>query len=348
MRVLVTGGAGFIGSHTCVVLLEKGYEIIVLESFANSHEKTIKSLLEIVKLKKTINGKHIEILRADIRDEEILDKLFSDSHKLARPIQAVFHFAGLKSVRESFNNPILYWDVNVNGAIKLLRVMDKYNCRTIIFSSSATIYGLSDKPLLETSEIKPINPYGKTKAAVEQLLNDIYCRNSDSWRIANLRYFNPLGAHPSGMIGESPMGIPNNIFPYITQVAVGKLEKLTIFGRDWPTIDGTGVRDYIHIMDLAEGHLAALEYLLEGNSKIVNINLGTGLGTSVLELINTFELVNNINIPYEISSRRKGDVATLIADNNLALSCLKWTPKRSLKKMCSDGWKWELFNNTNK
>ena len=343
MKVLVTGGAGFIGSHTCLALLEKGYEVIVLDSFVNSKQESLKRVIEILKCKKI--NKNIKIIKGDIRDKNILDELFSNAKRTGKPFQAVVHFAGLKSVKDSVFNPLLYWDVNVDGSINLLRVMNKYRCRTIVFSSSATIYGLSNKKALkEDTEIMPINPYGRTKAAIEKLLNDLYISNPVEWKIANLRYFNPIGAHESGMIGESPMGVPNNIFPYITQVAAGKLDKLKIFGNDWPTLDGTGVRDYIHVMDLAEGHILALEHLLESKSKIINLNIGTGIGTSVLELVKTFERVNDIRIPLMFSTKRIGDCSSVIADNTRAISVLNWTPKRNLSQMCIDGWHWQSSN----
>ena len=344
-KILVTGGAGFVGSHTCLVLLENGYEIIIYDSFANSNRKSLDRIIDILNLKIKYRKPKIQIIKGDIRDEIKLNALFLESKESGMPIEAVIHFAGLKSVEQSVFNPLLYWDVNVNGSLKLFEVMNRYNCRTIIFSSSATIYDVkNDKPLSEDSEIKPINPYGKTKASIEQILNDIYCSCSSKWRIANLRYFNPIGAHPSGLIGEAPIGKPSNIFPYITQVATGNLDRLKIFGNDWPTVDGTGVRDYIHVMDIAEGHIAAMEYLQNGKPKIINLNLGTGLGTSVLELINIFQRVNSLEIPYEISSRRKGDLAHVVADNSLAISCLKWSPKRSIEQMCIDGWKWQSLN----
>ena len=345
MKVLVTGGAGFIGSHACLALLQNGYEVIVIDSYLNSHKKSIERVIEIMSKKTEIQKINLEIVKADIRDEKALDQIFLKCQSSRNPIEAVLHFAGLKSVNESVLLPLRYWDINVNGSLNLLRVMSKYECRTIVYSSSATIYGLSDhQPLKENSEIKPINPYGTTKATVERLLHDIYNSQPDKWRITNLRYFNPIGAHSSGMIGESPLLIPNNIFPYITQVAAGRIDKLTIFGNNWPTIDGTGVRDYIHVMDVAEGHIFALEYLFKSDSQIINLNLGTGKGTSVLELINTFERVNNIEIPIEFGERRIGDCSTEIADNSLALSCLNWLPKRSLEEMCSDGWKWQSLN----
>ena len=345
MRILVTGGAGFIGSHTCLSLLEKGYEVVVIDSFVNGHQKSLERVIDILRLNKTIKNINIKIVNADIRDENALDRLFFDYQKSDKPIQAVIHFAGLKSVNESVSQPMKYWDVNVKGSINLLRVMDRYKCRTIVFSSSATIYAKStDCPLTENSEIKPINPYGKTKVAIEEILNDIYLSDPGEWKISSLRYFNPIGAHPSGIIGESPKGVPNNIFPYITQVAAGTLNKLTVFGNDWPTLDGTGIRDYIHIMDVAEGHIATLNYLNESKKQIINLNLGTGLGTSVLELIETFERVNNLKIPIHFSERRIGDACSVIANNNLALSTLGWKPKRILEDMCRDGWKWQSLN----
>ena len=345
MKILVTGGGGFIGSHTCLALLEKGNEIVVIDSFVNSHKKSLERVINLLKVKKKIDNVDIKITKADIRDENILDKIFLDHKNTGKPIEAVIHFAGLKSVKESVLNPLHYWNVNVNGSLNIFRVMTKYNCRTIVFSSSATIYSiLNDKPLKEDTEIKPINPYGRTKVAIENILNDIYDSQPEGWKIANLRYFNPIGAHPSGLIGEAPVGVPSNIFPYLTQVATGKLEKLSIFGNDWPTFDGTAIRDYIHVMDLADGHISALEYLIKNKNQIVNVNLGTGVGTSVLELVNTFERVNNVKIPFEYAGRRVGDSCSVIADNNLAISCLGWSPKRSLEEMCEDGWKWQSLN----
>ena len=345
MRILVTGGSGFIGSHTCLLLLEKGHDIIVLDSYVNSNKNSLRRVVDLVKSNLKTKEINIQVIKGDIRDEKVLENLFFECQNSCNPIKAVIHFAGLKSVKESVFNPLLYWDINVNGSINLLRVMDEYQCRTIVFSSTAAIYRLSNKKLLlEDNEIKPNSPYGNTKAVVEQLLNNIFCSSSQKWKIVNLRYFNPIGSHPSGMIGEAPNGIPNNLFPFITQVAAGARDYLKVFGGDWPTKDGTGVRDYIHVMDLAEGHIAALEYLISENPQIINLNLGTGIGTSVLELIDRFELVNQIKIPYEIYSRREGDVASVIADNSLALSCLDWSPKRSIEQMCADGWKWQQLN----
>ena len=342
MRILVTGGAGFIGSHTCLSLLEKGYEVNVIDSFVNSKEESLQNVKKIIENK---NSAHLKIIKGDIRDEKILNSIFIDSKKSKKPIEAVIHFAGLKSVNESINNSLKYWDANVGGTLNLLKVMKINNFRTIVFSSSAAIYGKNNKnPLREDATINPVNPYGRTKAAIEEILKDLNSYSSMSWRIANLRYFNPIGAHSTGLIGENPIGVPSNIFPYINQVAAGILDELSIFGNDWQTIDGTGVRDYIHVMDIAEGHISALEYLLKSEDTSLTINLGTGIGTSILELINTFEETNKVKIPFKFTHRREGDLGKVVADNSLAISLLKWMPKRDLKKMCSDGWKWQLFN----
>ncbi len=345
MKILVTGGAGFIGSHTCLALLEKGFEVIVLDSYINSHRRSLQRVIDIFKLKNKTKIIPLQIISADVRDEKVLDELFSNYQKNGNPIQAVIHFAGLKSVNESVKYPLLYWDANVNSAIILLRIMNKYKCRTFVFSSSATIYDFSnDNPLKENTLINPANPYGSTKATIERLLNDIYESKSDEWKIINLRYFNPIGAHPSGLIGENPIGVPNNLFPFITQVASRKLEKLTVFGNDWPTSDGTGVRDFIHVVDVAEGHISALEYLLKNQPQIINLNLGTGKATSVLQLVKTFERVNDIEIPLQFAGRRLGDSCKVVADNSLAISCLDWFPHRDLDQMCIDGWKWQFLN----
>ena len=275
--------------------------------------------------------------------------MFFKAETEGEPFDAVLHFAGLKSVNESVSSPLEYWDSNLKGLITLLQSMNKYNCKTIIFSSSASIYDSKNEILLkETFPIKPINPYGRTKQTIEVILNDIFDSAPNEWRIANLRYFNPIGAHESGMIGESPLGIPNNIFPSINKVAEGKMDYISIYGNDWPTKDGTGVRDYIHVMDLAEGHLAALNFLKENETQIISINLGTGLGTSVLELINEFQDANNIKLPYKFIERRLGDVSSVIADNSLAIKLLNWVPKRSLKEMCIDGWKSQQYAKNNK
>ena len=343
--ILVTGGAGFIGSHTCLTLLENGYFINVVDTFQNSSPKSLERVKQFLKSKNLDVSERIQIFQIDIRDENSLKNIFIEASNLGYPIQSVIHFAGLKAVAESVENPLLYWDNNVKGAITLLKVMEQNNCKTIVFSSSATIYGYAgDESIVEASKISPINPYGSTKAAIENLLNDVFNKNKTDWKIANLRYFNPIGAHPSGLIGESPLGEANNIFPIILDVAIRKNEFFKVFGKEWPTNDGTGVRDYIHVVDLAEGHLKTLEYLERNHAQILNLNLGTGIGTSVLDLIKSFEKVNNIKIPYKIVEPRKGDASFVVADNNLAKKILNWNPKRTIEDACLDGWKWRCSN----
>ena len=280
--------------------------------------------------------------------------IFLESLENKNIIKGVIHFAGLKSVSESIANPLLYWDINVGGSNNLLKVMNKYNCKTLVFSSSATIYGNQNKkPIKETENINPLNPYGNTKAVVEKLLFDIAGCNDNNlvknkspngWRIARLRYFNPVGAHFSGKIGESPNGDPNNLFPYICQVAVGKEKLLKIFGSDWQTNDGTGVRDYIHVMDLADGHIAALQYLFKSEPQLITLNLGTGKGTSVLKVLKTFEEITNKSIPFVIVNRRPGDAAVAIADVQMAKNYINWQAKFSLNEMCKSAWKWQVLN----
>ena len=339
--ILVTGGCGFIGSHTCLSLLETGYNLIVVDSNINSSPGSIESIKNILLLKGLDIKKKITFFKGDIREVSFLKDVFKFAKNNISTIDAVIHFAGLKAVGDSVNVPSLYWDVNVGGSLSLLKVMGEYGCRSIVFSSSASIYGNnSEKSLLETSNIIPCNPYSRTKQTVENILDDIFNASKDKWRIAILRYFNPIGAHCSGLIGEDPNDKPNNLFPYICAVALGKFDKLNVYGKDWPTPDGTGIRDYIHVMDLAESHLSALNYILESNPQIIKLNIGTGRGTSVLDLINTFIKVNGCEVPYIFSKRRKGDVPILVANNNLALSKLGWHPKRNLEDMCKDGWKW--------
>tara|TARA_B100000674_G_C37825552_1_gene907925 strand:- start:45 stop:1109 length:1065 start_codon:yes stop_codon:yes gene_type:complete len=342
--ILVTGGAGFIGSHTCLSLLKKGYQLYVIDSFINSSKDSLNKVLDTLKIYNIDAKKNMKIIVGDIKDKILLRKVFEESRKDKKPINSVIHFAGLKSVAESVRNPIMYWNANVTSSLNLFEIMIEFNCTTIVFSSSATIYGLFDKgPIKENGVIQPINPYGNTKYAIETLLKDIFGSNKNM-KIANLRYFNPVGAHYLGLIGEDPKGIPNNIFPLITKVAVGKFDKLKIYGNDWPTRDGTGVRDYIHVMDLAEGHIRMLEFLLSNDPQILNVNLGTGVGTSVLELIETFKEVNNVDIPYEIVGRRSGDVAEIIADNNLAKELINWIPTKNLREICKDGFNWQINN----
>ncbi len=341
-KILVTGGCGFIGSHTSYLLAKSGIKVIILDSNINSSEKVI-NCIQFLLSKELATNQNLEFVKGDIRDEILVKQIFEKAKHNNEPISSVIHFAGLKSVAESVSNPLKYWDANVQGSIKLLQVMDQYECRTIVFSSSATIYGVSDGSLLsEKSPLNPCNPYGDTKYVIERLLEDIFVNSNQNWKIANLRYFNPIGAHESGLIGENPVGTPNNIFPILTKVAIGEIPKIQIYGTDWPTHDGTGIRDYIHVMDLAYGHIKALEFLEKNNSQMLNINLGTGKGTSVLDLINIFQRVNNVNIDYEFTKRRKGDYGIVVADNSLAKKVLNWSAKRSIDDMCRDGWRWQL------
>ena len=343
--ILLTGGNGYIGTHTCVSFLKKNYKIIVLDSNVNSSPISLKRVKEIFKLRKN-SQENIIFEKGDIRNEIFLRNVFINAIKRNSPIKAVVHFAGLKSVKDSVIDPLSYWDSNLFGALCLLKVMNKYKCKTIVFSSSAAIYGKNIKnPIEEISLIKPISPYGDTKVAVEKILENLFLSDTKhEWRIANLRYFNPIGAHHTGLIGENPYDVPSNIFPYICGVAIGKYKKLNIFGNDWPTKDGTGVRDYIHVMDLADSHLSAMEFLLNNEPQIINLNIGTGIGTSVLELVKIFEKVNNCIIPFDFYDRRLGDVAQLIANNKNAIYKLNWKPKKSLEDMCRDGWKWKKLN----
>jgi len=339
--VLVTGGTGFIGSHTSLVLLQIGYEIIIVDSLKNSSKNVINNINNI----RNKNNK-VHFFEGDLRDKHFLKKVFAMSNDMGKRIEAVIHFAGYKAVGESVLKPLKYWNNNVFGTINLLEIMTEFNCKTLIFSSSATVYGFSENSKIsEDLKIEPINPYGNTKHAIEKLLEDCYLSETDKWKIISLRYFNPIGAHKSGKIGENPKGITNNIFPLINKVASGDLSYLNVFGKDWNTYDGTCVRDYIHVMDLAEGHVKALEYLLDSeNSSIQYLNLGTGKGTSVLDLIDIFKRVNNVNIPFVFTERRKGDVGTVIAENNKAKKLLNWLPSRDIEQMCIDGWLWHCNN----
>ncbi|WP_392346885.1 UDP-glucose 4-epimerase GalE [Parasynechococcus sp.] len=335
-NLLITGGAGFIGSHTCVALLEAGHELVVLDDFSNSSPVALERAQEL-------GGASIECVAGDIRDTRLLKALFENAQTARTPIDAVIHFAGLKSVRESVSDPLRYWDVNVCGSRALLAAMAPH-CKTLVFSSTSTIYGEPTQfPLVETMAPAPIHPYAQSKLAVEQLLNALAAKGS--WRIANLRYFNPVGAHPSGRIGEDPLGIPNNLFPFITQIAAGRLENLKVFGNDYPTPDGTGIRDYIHVMDLAEAHAHALEHLLRALPKTaLTLNLGTGTGLTVLDVVRGFEQATGITIPYTICARREGDVPRLECSPQLAEHKLGWTAKRCLDEMCRDGWTWQSAN----
>jgi len=329
--VLVTGGAGYIGSHTCVELLSADFDVVVLDNFCNSKPASIQRVEKIA-------GKTITLIEGDVRDKNCLNRLFS-GHK----IDAVIHFAGLKAVGDSVKNPLAYYDNNVTGSILLLEVMAAHAVKNIVFSSSATVYGFSDdKPIPETAPLSPFNPYGHNKRMVEQVLADLSVADAH-WNIALLRYFNPVGAHASGEIGEDPNGVPNNLMPYISQVAVGKREYLNVFGDDYPTIDGTGVRDYIHVVDLALGHLAALN-ALANNCGLLTVNLGAGRGYSVLELVHAFESATGKNIPYKMVGRRAGDIASYFADASLAKNVLGWQTTKSLADICRDAWQWQSKN----
>lgn len=330
MLILVTGGAGYIGSHTCLALLNNGHKVIVLDNLSNSHPESLKRV-------ETLTNKSIAFIEGDVRSSEDLTRIF----KIYK-FDAVIHFAGLKAVGESVADPIRYYQNNLAGSINLFDEMNKAGVKKLVFSSSATVYGDPEYlPIDENHPTNPKNPYGKSKLFVEQMLADI--SNADpEWRIAILRYFNPVGAHKSGMIGESPLSIPNNLMPFITQVALGLREKLNIWGNDYLTSDGTGVRDYIHVEDLAEGHIKALEALSEFN--ILKINLGTGSGSSVLEILKTFEKVSNKNIPYEFKGRRAGDVAQSYADPSYAKRIIGWTATKNIDDMCRDTWNWSQKN----
>ncbi len=341
-NLLITGGAGFIGSHTALVLLEAGHRLVVLDSYANSSPEALR---RVAKLAGPAAANRLMVIEGDIRSEQDLDQAFSACSMVdGKPADAVIHFAGLKAVGESVSEPLRYWDVNVSGSHHLLSAMQGHGCRSLVFSSSATLYGYPETvPIPETAAIAPINPYGHSKAAVEQLLADV-AASEPGWRIARLRYFNPVGAHPSGRIGEDPSGIPNNLFPFVSQVAVGRREQLQVFGGDWPTPDGSGVRDYIHVMDLAEGHKAALDVLLAEDPQLLTLNLGSGHGHSVLEVAAAFETASGRPVPLEIVERRPGDAAITVADPSLATKRLGWRTSRSLNDMCRDGWAWQSAN----
>lgn len=331
MHVLVTGGAGYIGSHAIVELDAAGHEITVVDSLINSSAEAIRRVEKIIK-------KPIPFHQFDLRDRENLDALLTEN-----TFDAVIHFAGLKAVGESVEKPLEYYENNIDSTLVLLAAMQSHNVKNLIFSSSATVYGLpSELPLRETSQVGTgiTNPYGQTKYMLEQILRDVASANAD-WSITLLRYFNPIGAHKSGTIGEDPSGIPNNLLPYVSQVAVGKRDKVSVFGGDYDTPDGTGVRDYIHVVDLARGHVAALEHRQPGSSVY---NLGTGSGVSVLDIIHAFEKASSKTIPYEIVARRPGDVAACYADCSLATKELGWKAERSLEDACADSWRWQSQN----
>lgn len=342
-KVLITGGCGYIGSHTALVFLERGFEVIIVDSNINSSPKVIEKIKNLLEYESIYIGGKLKFFHGDIKDYDFLKNIFISEKNNGKSIDFVIHFAGLKSVRESFENPLGYWMENVYGTINLLKIMTEVDCKNIVFSSSATIYGYSKTYLMnEKTKISPVNPYGETKATVEKVLDNIFLSYPDKWKIAKLRYFNPIGAHNSGLLGEEPYENLNNIFPIIMKVAAKRLEHINVFGDNWPTKDGTCIRDYIHVMDVAEGHFSALDYLYKNKSQNLELNLGTGKGTSVLELINIFQRANGVKIPFKISKKRKGDVPIIVADNQLAKSVLNWEPKRTLDQMCKDGWNWEL------
>ncbi|HML35911.1 MAG TPA: UDP-glucose 4-epimerase GalE [Bacillota bacterium] len=331
MSILVTGGAGYIGSHTCVRLLDAGYQIIVIDNLCNSN-------LEAIRRIKEITGRDFRFYQEDLRSEKALDGIFKENE-----IDSAIHFAGLKAVGESVAQPLRYYENNLISTLNLLRTMDKYSVKKLVFSSSATVYGDPHAvPITEDFPLSATNPYGMTKLMIENILKDLY-RADKGWGIALLRYFNPVGAHESGLIGEDPSGIPNNLMPYIAQVSIGKLEKLKVFGNDYPTKDGTGVRDYIHVVDLAEGHLSALRKL-EEKSGLHIYNLGTGSGYSVLEMVKAFAEASGRPVPYEIAARRPGDIAACYADPKKAEKELSWKATRSLEEMCRDTWNWQQKN----
>ena len=332
MKVLVTGGAGYIGSHTCVELLEKGHEVFVVDNLCNGHETALERV-------RGITNCELQFMNADIRDLNALDKIFNDF----KP-EAVIHFAGLKAVGESVADPLRYYDVNVGGSISLLTAMTKAECSNIVFSSSATVYGDPKYlPYDEEHPTNPVNPYGRTKLIIENIIND-WTKVDTKRRGTILRYFNPVGAHESGQIGEEPIGVPNNLMPYIAQVADGRRKHLNIFGTDYETADGTGARDYIHVVDLALAHTSALNKNVLNNFEILNI--GGGIGTTVLELVSKFEEISGIPIKFKYLPRREGDLAAFWADSSKAFETMSWQPERNIKKICEDTWRWHKLNPT--
>ena len=331
MRILLCGGTGYIGCHTHAVLVERGHEVVIADNFSNSSPQVLQRL-------ERLGGKPVEFQQLDVRDHAAMSRLFA-----AHRFDAVVHFAALKAVGESCERPLDYFDNNISGTITLLRAMREAGVGRLVFSSSATVYGDPESvPVREDARLQVTNPYGRTKLVMEQLIEDL-CASDPGFRAANLRYFNPVGAHASGLIGEDPAGIPNNLMPYICQVAVGRREKLQVFGGDYPTVDGTGVRDYIHVVDLARAHVDALEYLMREDRNLT-VNLGTGRGISVLELLRGFERASGRPIPYDIVARRPGDVAEVYADPALAQRLLGWQAEFDVDAMCRDAWRWQSMN----
>jgi UDP-glucose 4-epimerase len=330
MKILVTGGAGYIGSHTCVVLLEAGHDVTVIDNLCNSSAVALERVQELA-------GKSLRFVEGDVRNRSDLDKAFEGG------VEAVIHFAALKAVGESCEQPLRYFDNNIGGTISLMQAMEAHHVRQLVFSSSATVYGQPDSvPVKEDAPLRVTNPYGRTKLVMEELIRD-WCAAQPEASAVLLRYFNPVGAHPSGRIGEDPRGVPNNLMPYIAQVAVGRREFLRIYGDDYPTPDGTGIRDYLHVMDLAEAHLKAVSYAMT-HSGCEAFNLGTGRGYTVLEMVEAFEIASGRAIPCRVMERRAGDVTELTADPSRANACLHWFSSRGLEAMCADGWRWQLAN----
>ncbi|AYD67733.1 MAG: UDP-glucose 4-epimerase GalE [Achromobacter sp.] len=336
MHVLVTGGAGYIGTHTLIAMLAAGQRPLVLDNFSNGSREAVRRVERLC-------GQPIALIEGDIRTPGLIERVLSDAAARGQPVQAVLHLAGCKAVGESVADPLKYYDNNVTGSMVLLRAMREAGVSRLVFSSSATVYGEPQfLPFTEAHPLAPANPYGRTKLMVEEMLRDV-CTADPSFSAVTLRYFNPIGAHPSGQIGESPRDLPNNLFPYLTQVAVGRQPFLRVFGNDYDTVDGTGVRDYLHVMDLAQGHVQALAYGA-GQSGFVAVNLGTGHGTSVLELVRAFEAASGLRIPVQIMPRRPGDVARTWADPSLAESLLGWRSTYDVAAMCADGWRWQQGN----
>ena len=331
MNILLAGGAGYIGSHTCIELISAGHTVVIADNLCNSKKEAVKRVEKIV-------GQEIPFYEINVCDHDSLRKVFSDNK-----IEAVIHFAGLKAVGESCEKPLMYYRNNLESTLTLLEVMKEFGCHNFVFSSSATVYGIPETvPLVETMPTSCTNPYGWTKLMTEQILQDV-TKTDPELSVVLLRYFNPIGAHESGTIGENPNGIPNNLMPYITQVAVGKLKELGVFGNDYPTPDGTGVRDYIHVVDLAKGHVKAIDYA-DAHKGTEIFNLGTGVGYSVLDIVKTFSKVNNVEIPYQIKPRRAGDIAECYADPTKAKEVLGWTAEKTLEDMCRDSWNWQKKN----